>query len=263
MQSAAPNKKPFVILVTSTLGGSGRSLIASALATHLTRFGEVALIGDDLDGRGYFGTLVPQPCTQTIFSPAEEIIAKAANFGYHLNRLRLVELVRSSEPLSERLAAAKPFHQFIVLCAKSTLESTGDFDKVSALAALADLVIPVYRQSERSHYLTNLLLKTAGKSQLSLPVVNFLSNGKEVDLGSHWTKEATTAFAAQFARLLDSGSTRHMTDPETIFHGTAIGYVPALSYGAVNPMFKFSETAVGTPANAISNIAGIVIAAAG
>lgn len=263
MQSPTPGKKPFVILVTSTLGGSGRSLIASALATHLTKFGDVALMGDDVDGRDYFGTPVPQPCTERIFSPAADIVANAANFGYHLDRLRLVELVGDAELLSQRLEAAKPFHQFVILCAKSRLESTGDYDKVSALAALADLIIPVYRQSERSHYLTSLLLKTAGKSRLSLPVVNFLSNGREVDLGSHWTKEATTAFAALFARLLESCSTRHMPDPESIFHGTAIGYVPALSYGAVNPMFKFSETAVGTPANAISNIASIVLTAAG
>lgn len=261
MQSSSP-KKPFVILVTSTLGGSGRSLIASALATYLTKFGAVALVGDDLDGRGYFGKLVS--CNDKVFSPAPEIIVTAANRGYHLDRLRLIEQIGDAEPLSERLEALKPFHQFVILCAKSRLESTGDLAEVSTLAAPADLIIPVYRQTERSHCLTTLYLHASStrRNKLCLPVVNFLSNSKEVDLGSKWTGKALESFGTQFKRLLKSCPTLHLPDPETLFHGTAMSYVPALSYGACNPMFKFTETATGTPANAVGNIASIVLAAA-
>ncbi|HMW91561.1 MAG TPA: hypothetical protein PLC15_03250 [Candidatus Obscuribacter sp.] len=263
MQSPSPGKKPFVILVTSTQGGSGRSLIASALATHLTRFGEVALMGDDVAGRGYFGSAVLHPGSRNILSAAPEIIAQATNFGYHLNRLRLIEQIGETQPLPERVAAVKPFHQFVILCAESRLESTTDFTKARSRSEMVDLTIPVYRQTERSHYLTSMLQEIAKMCELYLPVANFLSNAKEVDLGSHWTLEALKTFGECFNQLLKVCPNLHMRDPESIFHGTAFSYTPVLSYGSVNPMFKFSATAPGTPANAISNIANIVLAAAG
>lgn len=239
-QTASKGK---IIVVTSACGGSGRTMIAVTLATYLTKLGRVAFIGDDVEERGYFGSLENYQC-QSIWANVDiESWTGQHASSYDRSNLFITEY-RRDHFTSEVLKQLTGQFDYIVL---SVRPEGSYFEKQKAHKALAEVAnnaIVVYRHNQRSIDLNKMLCNLyTQKLATVLPVVNFRADQSEVDQGAHWRMISMATFAEPI-EILTEPATGRMQDPNWYYYNTAFSHIPFLGYGAVNPALAFSESSL-------------------
>ena len=267
MNSLVSKKGRSVILVTSAQGGSGRTMTAVALATFLTEYGTVAFIGDDIEGRGYFGT--PEPLPRSDLSHPGEACWMGANpANFPRKNLFLYDSGRHNdvsdfEPVISSLRQA---HDFVVVSHALVMKKMSDMDAAASMRQLVDHAIVLYRQNNRSHVLTSILLRQlfveqSADTSLLLPMLNFRADDREFQLGQNWTEKALACFSSALTATEAVLRSRELQGAVgNLYYNTALSEQPYLGYGAVNIALNFSQTAPGWPAYPVSNLAKMVVA---
>lgn len=267
MNSLNSKKGRNVILVTAAQGGSGRTMTAVALATFLTQYGTVAFIGNDIEGRGYFGT--PEPLPRSDLShPGRASWSGSEWLFFYRENLFLYDSGHHSDAsdFEPVISSLKQTHDFVVVSHGLDVKTTGDADAAMSMRQLVDHAIVLYRQNNRSHVLTSILLRwlfleQSADTSLLLPMLNFRADDREFRLGQTWTENALACFSKA---LIAAEAVVRAAEPgavvENLYYNTALSAQPYLGYGAVNIALSFSCTAPGWPAYPVSNLAKIVVA---
>ncbi len=269
MTGSISNGTNNAILVTAAQGGSGRTMIAVALASYLTKHGTVAFVGTEVRERGYFG--VPDSCaTLGLSSPGSESWSGRSAASFDRTKLHLFDCTDISSPgfLSSQIAFLKRIYDFVVVSHK--LEAgLGQESTVTSfnVRSVIDHAIVLYRQNCRSHTLTESLLvflqdKLSPESSLILPVVNFRADDREMHLGQIWTDKALQRFHKVLEAVdTDIGWRDFLYPVDKLYYHTAIPALPYLSYGAVNIALNFADTDRFWPGYSVSLMAKFFLAA--
>lgn len=267
MNSLNSKKGRNVILVTAAQGGSGRTMTAVALATFLTQYGTVAFIGNDIEGRGYFGT--PEPLPRSDLShPGKASWSGSEWLFFSRENLFLYDSGHHSDASDFQpvISSLKQTHDFVVVSCGLDVKTTGDAEAALSMRQLVDHAIVLYRQNNRSHVLTSILLKwlfleQSADTSLLLPMLNFRADDREFKLWQNWTAKALACFSSALNAAEAVLRSRELQGAVgNLYSNTALSQQPYLGYGAVNIALNFSCTAPGWPAYAVNNLAKLVVA---
>jgi hypothetical protein len=229
-----------VIIVTSALSGSGRTMISVNLATHLTQLGKVLYVGDNVAERGYFGELIPTAEKSDYFRAG--YWEGPHNNDYPISNLYIQERKRVDGcsfgfkyDISADEEKAKSAFDFIVV----SVSADEPYWKTS-LAQSPDSAIIVYRHNSRSLERNSELANLFGPSTLVLPTLNFRTGSLETNLDAEWKKKSLETFGTVIENVCVKAA-GNFARADYYYYNTCFSWLAHASYGAVNPSLRYGE----------------------